>query len=413
MRVIPCRGWRGGLPPSTPNPLARIWSIPACAGEPLETFPCDLAAPLHMIPVCMEFESVRAAWKGLRDMRKLRKRVSSTKIKASTSSALESIQGAPRKTASAACAVVDSVTTGSIRAKDSAILLTNELLATTQGLLASALSNDLNGLLKNVVDGPANIYDKAMDAGYLTTHIGGGNHRMFDGGHSILGAIQAARDTSPGDSIVGEAMGFLQGVFRDMTTAKGLPLANWDKTTYDQAAGFLESQFRIPKDWFYDLTSYAAAELLGGVIGVVATALSWKRADTESFSKLVGGMGVSAVMSANPLLLVVTVIALAKAFHKANQTGDYADFVDGLLKGGIGAGTSLTAVSLVGVGGGPTGVALLVGLSAGILVNMATKNVSMVQIAHFMAERVTVAATEIKTMADTRIRTAETSSGTG
>ena len=279
--------------------------------------------------------------------------------------------------------------------------------------MASALPNDLNGLLKNVVDGPANIYDKAMDAGYLTTHIGGGNHRMFDGGHTILGAIQAARDASPDDSIVGEAMGFLQGVFRDMTTAKGLPLANWDKTTYDQAAGFLQSQFRIPKDWFYDLNSYAAAELLGGVIGVVATALSWKRADTESFSKLVGGMGVSAVMSANPLLLVVTVIALAKAFHKANQTGDYADFVDGHLKGGIGAGTSLTAVSLVGVGGGPTGVALLVGLSAGILVNMATKNVSMVQIAHFMAERVTVAATEIKTMADTRIRTAETSSGTG
>ena len=44
--------------------------------------------------------------------------------------------------------------------------------------------------------GPATIYDKAMDAEYLTTYIGGGNHRIFDGGHTILGAIKAVRDAS-------------------------------------------------------------------------------------------------------------------------------------------------------------------------------------------------------------------------
>ena len=61
---------------------------------------------------------------------------------------------------------------------------------------------------------------------------------------------------------------------------------------------------------------------------------SWNRADTENFAKLVGGMGLSAAISANPLLLVVTVVALARAFQKARQTGEYAEFADGLLKGG-------------------------------------------------------------------------------
>ena len=28
------------------------------------------------------------------------------------------------------------------------------------------------------------MYDKAMDAAYNATRIGGGNHRLFDGGHT-------------------------------------------------------------------------------------------------------------------------------------------------------------------------------------------------------------------------------------
>ena len=180
--------------------------------------------------------------------------------------------------------------------------------------MASALSADLNALLQDMVKGSATVYDKAMDAVYLETRIGGGNHRIFDGGHTIAGAIDAVRDASPDDTVVQEAMGFLQAMFKDMTTAKGLPLANWDPATYDQVATYLQSNFGISRDWFYDINSYDAAELLGGVVGVVATALCWNRADTEAFGKLVGGMGLSAAMSANPLLLTVTVVALAKAF---------------------------------------------------------------------------------------------------
>ena len=339
-----------------------------------------------------------------RRMRKLKNTVSPLRIKEVTSSVLGSIQAAPKRTSEAARAVVGGVTAGSRKARDSAISLTNGLLTTTQGLLASALSTDLNGLLQDMVSGSATIYDKAMDAVYNATRIGGGNHRLFDGGHTIAGAVEAVRDASPEDTILEEAMGFLQGIFRDMTTVKGLPLANWDKATYDQVAGFLESQFRIPRDWFYDLISYDASELLGGVIGVVATALHWNRADIESFSKLVGGMGVSAVMSKNPLLLIVTVVALAKAFHRAHHTGDYADFVDGHLKGGIGAGGTLAAVSLVGVAGGPAGLALLVGLSTGILINKAMKKVSVVEIGQFMTERAAVAATEIRLAAQPKLK---------
>ena len=202
--------------------------------------------------------------------------------------------------------------------------------------------------------GSATIYDKAMDAGYLATNIGGGNHRLFDEGHTIAGAFKAVRGASIEDSIIQEGLGFVQGMFRDLTTSKGLPLANWDKATYDQVASFMESQFHVDRDWCYDLNSYTSDELVGGSIGILAVVFQWNRADTESFSRMVGSMGVAAVISANPLLLVIMVVAFARAFHRARTDSKYGDLVDGSVHGAV-----VVALSF------------LVGLVVGILANKA------------------------------------------
>ena len=264
------------------------------------------------------------------------------------------------------------------------------LTATAQGLLASSLASDLNSLLQSVVKGSATIYDKAMDARYLDpvlrADLGGGYHRLFDGGHTIPGAFAAARSASPDDNIVQEALGAIQGLLRDGTTARGLPFATWDKATFDAVAESLKSNFGIPKSWFYDLNTYDVAEVLGGAVGTVGVIFGWNRADTEEFSKLVGSMGISAAVSANPLLLVVTVVALARAFHKARETGEFAELVDGQMKGGITAGAALGAVALVGSAGGPAGLALLVGITAGVLASAATKNVSVATISEYAAD---------------------------
>ena len=271
-------------------------------------------------------------------------------------------------------------------------------MAGTQTLLASNLSTDLNYLLQASVKGSATIYDKAMDANYLDpllrSDLGGSYHRLFDGGHTLGGAIRAARDASPDDTVIQETLGAIQGLLRDGTTPRGLPLANWDKSTFDSVAGSLESTFGIPKIWFYDLNTYDAAELLGGTVGAIALIFGWNRADTETFAKLVGGMGLSAAMSANPLLLVVTVVALARSVHKAHQTGEYAEFVDGQLKGGISAGATLSAVALVGIAGGPAGLALLVGVTTAVLVNLTTDNLSLVAMSRILAKHAVAAAKE-------------------
>ena len=258
-----------------------------------------------------------------------------------------------------------------------------DLLSVSQGVLASRLAVPLNAMLEKISEGPATIYDKAMDAEYLATSIGGGNHRMFDGGHTLAGAFKAVRGASAEDTVLQEAFGYMQGLFRDLTTPMGLPLANWDKGTYDQVSGYLHSQFSIPKRWFNDINSFDAAEVIAAGVGVVAVFFCWNRAEAEQFGRLAGSMGLSA-LKGNPLLLVVTVAALARAFQVARIEGRTGDALDGLFRGTV---TSLASVSAVAAVSGPPGLALLVALIAGMLAAKAVSRVSVVDVGKLVAEQ--------------------------
>ena len=312
-------------------------------------------------------------------------------------------QGARRRTEDAAVAA-QRLGDGTTRVLEATASVSSQLMDGTQTLLASNLARDLNYLLQAMVKGSATIYDKAMDANYLDpllrSDLGGSYHRLFDGGHTLGGAFRAARDASPDDTVMQETLGAIQGLLRDGTTPRGLPLANWDKSTFDSVAESLDSTFGIPKSWFYDLNTYDAAELLGATVGAIALIFGWNRADTETFAKLVGSMGLSAALSANPLLLVVTVVALARSVHKAHQTGEYADFVDGQLKGGFSAGATLSAVALVGMAGGPAGLALLVGIVTAVLVNKTTENLSPVAVSRVVVKQAVAAAKETRAAAE-------------
>ena len=249
----------------------------------------------------------------------------------------------------------------------------------------------LNAWLQDIVKGTPTIYDKAMDAAYNSTRIGGGDHRLFDGGHTIAGAFQAVRNASPDDSIFEEAAGFLQALARDATTPRGLPLVTWDQETFNGLTDAL-GRVGIPRAWVVDMASYDAVELIGASLGVLAIALNWNNDDVEEFSRIVGGMGLAAAVGANPLLLIVTVVALGRAFHTARRTGDWKEFTDGLARGGICTGAVLLATSMVS---GPAVVVLLTGVCVGIVAQQASQKVSVVEIGEWMIVRLT------NTLADT------------
>ena len=271
-----------------------------------------------------------------------------------------------------------------------------QVFTAAQALLASDLSGELNKLVAAAVKGVPTVYDKAMDANYLDptlrSGLGGSYHRFFDGGHTISGAAKAARSrgVSADDTVVQEALGTVKALLRDASTPRGLPLATWDKPTFDSVAGALESKFGIPKAWFYELNTYDAADLLGAAIGVVSVIYRWNRADTEEFARLASVIGMSAAVSTNPLLTVVSVVAMARAYSKASSAEEFAELVDGSFKGAATSGASLAAVAVAGSAGASAGLALVVGVTAGILAYKVSDKVNLVSVVRFAKDQATV-----------------------
>ena len=257
-----------------------------------------------------------------------------------------------------------------------------QILSILQGLLASSEGSVLvNSWLQDMVSGKATIYDQAMDAVYNATGIGGADHRLYDGGHSLLVAFQAVREASPDDSIFEEAAGLLQALARDGTTPKSLPLVTWDQDTFSGLADSL-GRVGIPREWVKDMVSYDATEVIGASVGVLAIVLNWNNDDVEQFAQIVGGMGLASIVSANPLLLIVTVVALAKVYHTARKTGDWKEFTDGLARGGVCTGAVILVTSLMG---GPAVVVLLTGLCAGVVAQRASREISIVEVGQWAA----------------------------
>ena len=292
------------------------------------------------------------------------------------------------------------VQVGGRAAIDGTMERAGRVLPAAQALVASDLSGDLNRLVAAAVKGGPTVYDRAMDANYLDpalrSGLGGSYHRLFDGGHTIAGAFKAARGVLADDTVVQEALGTIKALLRDASTPRGLPLVTWDKPTFDSVAASLESKFNIPKDWFYELNTYDAADLFGGAIGVVSVIYRWNSADTEEFARLASVIGTSAAVSTNPLLMVVSVVAMARAYSKASSAEEFAEMIDGGFKGAATSGASLAAVAIAGSAGASAGLALVVGVTAGVLAYKVSDKVSIVAVARFAKDQATVILANVK-----------------
>jgi hypothetical protein len=154
-----------------------------------------------------------------------------------------------------------------------------------------------------------------MDATYLATHIGGGNHRLFDGGHDLLGAWGSVRDALPDDSLGQEVIGYASALLKDVTTPGGLPIMTITPERYGEIADQITAH--VPgagREWAYDLLTYDAFEVLTATLGVASTLFFLKNDDNERLAESLGSMGIVSIISANPLLGVAIVLITAYAY---------------------------------------------------------------------------------------------------
>ena len=190
--------------------------------------------------------------------------------------------------------------------------------------------------LSSLAPKTTSIYDRAMDAQYLRDHVGGGMHRLFDGGHDPLGAWEKVAAADATDSIPAELARYVIAMSKDATTSAGLPFATWDPASYQAASSWVADT--VPgasKSWFADLVSYDAGEMLGCGVAVVCTLLGMKKEDEKAVSSALGSSLSIGVITGNPLMLLAAVVMAAVA-HKRKTRPNVASLLQGGALGAIG-----------------------------------------------------------------------------
>lgn len=234
--------------------------------------------------------------------------------------------------------------------------------------VSTALSTDFSRRFTEwtewVSESAPTVYDKARDAFYNATNEGGSElHRIIDYGHGILDSWNVVKDALPSDSTPEEISGYFSSLWKDMATPQGVPIVSISRENYDAMADALKETLGVPKSWVSDALTVNGAELFASSFGVIALALNWNKKDREKFGEIAATIGLAAAFSANPIMGLVSLVSVARAFQEGRSKQAYTEVLNGLAKGGIGTGLFIGITSVVS---GPTWVGLLIGLCLAI-----------------------------------------------
>lgn len=204
------------------------------------------------------------------------------------------------------------------------------------------------------------IYDKALDAEYLKTHIGGGDHRLFDGGHDIFNAWTRVRDASPDDSFQQEVLGYISALWKDVTTVKGLPFTNVSKENFEVWVDKLDWIPGVDRKYLYDLCSFDAFEILSVALGAVAVVFALKKKDQKKLAEILGSMSIISIISANPVMGIFIIATACYAYKRKSMEFDKVAFSKS-------AAVSVFSMALFGVLGLPVLLQLTIVIVASAL----------------------------------------------
>ena len=212
----------------------------------------------------------------------------------------------------------------------------------------SELSHWLTNHLSNQL---ATVGSKAMDAEYLRTHIGGGWHRLYDGGHSLAGSWKAVSEALPDLSALDQLGIWANEYWKDLITTRGMPIVILDHA--DKVG-----------EYFKHLDCVNVAQVIGGELTGLSIYCNWN--DPAKLVASAASSDCSGVVYANVVAPLVSLVALARAYSllKQSEQDDLRDLIAPALKGLTRSGASVLLITVI-----PGG--FLLHLSSGIVISLA------------------------------------------
>lgn len=221
-------------------------------------------------------------------------------------------------------------------------------------LTESSLSKSLEQLSASSFNTLSNAYTKALDGSFVDGLKSGADyvsptlHRLIEKGHTLPEALKKGREALDNDTNIQEIYGTLSALLSDMSSVVGLPLFNVSKSSIASVKGILK-EFGIDEKRLADFLSYNSIEVISAIIPAVAILFSWNKSDTKKFSELIGSLGLTTAYAGNPIGLVITIVGLAKSFHKAKEDNvSTVEWIKSLSIGGVKSTVILASMSVLG-----------------------------------------------------------------
>jgi len=221
----------------------------------------------------------------------------------------------------------------------------------------SSLSKSIERFSAENLNTLSNVYTKALDGSFAANGLEAGEkyvapalHRLVETGHAITltDAFKAAQNALPDDTRFDEIRGTITSLASDMSSVVGLPIIVLGKDNVDRITATL-NEFGISDLKFADLASINLVEVLSSAIPALVLIFSWNKADTEKFSKIVGALAITSVYAGNPLGMLITLVGLAKSFHKCKEEhAETTVWAKSLTKGSLISTVVLASMSILG-----------------------------------------------------------------
>ena len=164
---------------------------------------------------------------------------------------------------------------------------------------------------------------------------------------------------------------------KDLQTPAGLPIYTASKEGFDKTAKYLKDTYGIPSNWLYDIQTINLAELLGSLISMFAILFHWNKKDKEIFGDIASSLMVSGLIGGNPLVIIASLVTMARAYTLNNKKFTYNSFRTGIKKGGVGTGAFIATVYMIS---GPVWIGLVTGLVISIISRKYIGKISLKQI---------------------------------
>jgi hypothetical protein len=197
----------------------------------------------------------------------------------------------------------------------------------------------------------ATLASKAMDAEYLRTRIGGGWHRLYDGGHSLAGSWKAVSESLPDLSALDKLGAWANEYWKDLITTRGMPILILDH------AGQVG-------EYFKHLDCVNVAQLVGGQVCGVSIYCNWN--DPTKLVASAAATECSGLVYANVVAPLVSLIALGRAYFllRKSEQDDLQSLIEPALKGLTRSGATVLLITVI-----PGG--FLLHLSSGVAISLA------------------------------------------